>query len=321
MHFIGFLLALPQAFAEDRPASTVDMGMSEVSRTNLDAFSGIRFAPAVLPLMPRYQAQGSMVGFVDQVDDTLGWNVGASVMDSSTGPVAMGLQVQYATGDAPLTGDALPGWRLPEEDLVRDFADLGVTAAGAVSFLNRQYAVGMSATYLGRTYLTRSDSGSLILDFVMDRTEEVRVHQLELNASASAKIADMLVVATGFNDWLGISGYRRPFVSARFGVIDAPMRGLYENMGGVEIDLEGAWGQGGFGLGTVGIAGDVRVSEILLRTGYQYDGVEQLHKPGLGFGLDDGRVSLDYGVQLYLDSAKTSGILSHWHSVGVRFRI
>ena len=315
LNFIGFVLALPQAFAEERPASTVDLGMSEVSRTNLDAFSGIRFAPAVLPLISRYQAQGSVVG---QVSDAFGWHVGASVMDSSTGPIAMGLQVQYATGDAPLAGDALPGWRLPEEDLIRDFADLGVTAAGAVSFLNRQYGLGMSATYLGRTYLTRSDSGSLIVDFVMDRTEEVRVHQLELNASASAKLANMVVLATGFNDWLGISGYRRPFVSARVGVIDSPSRGLYENLGGIEFDLEGAWNSDGFGLGSVGVGGDIRVSELLFRMGYQYDGIKSVHKPGLGFGLDDGKVSLDYGVQLNVQESKLG---SHWHSLGVRFRI
>ena len=315
LNFIGFVLALPQAFAEDRPASTVDVGMSEVSRTNLDAFSGIRYAPATLPLVSRYQAQGSAVG---HIDDGFGYHVGASVMDSSTGPIAMGLQVQYATGEAPLEGAALPGWKLPDEDLIRDFADLGVTAAGAVSFMNRQYGLGMSATYLGRTYLTRTEGGSLLLDFVMDKTEETRVHELELNASASAKVGDVLVLAAGFNDWLGISGVRRPFASARFGVVDSPLQGFYENVGGVEFDIEGAWSEGGFGLGMIGLAGDVRVSEIMLRGGYQYDGVDAIHKPGLGFGLDDGRISLDYGVQIYLREA---AIDSHWHSVGVRFRI
>ena len=56
----------------------------------------------------------------------------------------MGLQVQYATGEAPL-GEAPPGWKLSDEDLIGDFADLGITAAGAVSFMNRQYGLGMSA--------------------------------------------------------------------------------------------------------------------------------------------------------------------------------
>ena len=315
LNFIGFVLALPQAFAEDRPASAVDLGMSEVSRTNLDAFSGIRLAPATLPLVSRYQAQGSAVG---QVADDLGWHVGASVMDSSTGPIAMGLQVQYATGEAPLEGEALPGWKLPDEDLIRDFADLGITAAGAVSFMNRQYGLGMSATYLGRTYLTRTQGGSLLLDFVLDRTEETRVHQLELNASGSAKIGDVVVIAAGFNDWLGISGARRPFASARFGIVDTPLQGFYENVGGVELDIEGAWNGDGFGLGMVGLAGDIRISEVLLRGGYQYDGVDLIHKPGLGVGIDDGRVSLDYGVQLYLQN---NSLDSHWHSLGVRFRI
>ena len=315
MNFIAFVLALPQAFAEDRPASTVDLGMSEVSRTNLDAFSGIRFAPATLPLVSRYQAQGSVVG---QVDDEFGWHTGASVMDSSTGPIAMGLQVQYATGEAPLAGDALPGWKLPNEDLIRDFADLGITAAGAVSFMNRQYGLGMSATYLGRTYLTRTEGGSLLLDFVMDRTEETRVHEFELNTSASAKVGDVLVVAAGFNDWLGVSGARRPFASARVGIVDTPLQGFYENVGGVELDVEGAWNGDGFGLGMIGLAGDVRISEVFLRSGYQYDGVEAFHKPGLGFGLDDGKVSLDYGVQFYIQN---NTLDSHWHSLGVRFRI
>ena len=93
---------------------------------------------------------------------------------------------------------------------------------------------------------------------------------------------------------------------------------MYENLGGIELDLEGAWGSEGFGLGSVGIGGDVRVSELLFRMGYQYDGIESSHKPGVGFGLDDGKVSLDYGVQLNIQEA-TLG--AHWHSLGVRFRI
>ena len=168
MNFIGFVLALPQAFAQEQPASAIDVGLSDVSRTNLDAFSGIRNAPSVLPLISRYQAQGSVVG---RVEEGLAWHVGASIMDSSTGPISMGLQVQYATGEAPLAGDALPGWRMPNEDLVRDVADLGITSAAAVSFLNRQYSVGMSASYFGRTYITRSESGNLILD-VLQKIEQ-----------------------------------------------------------------------------------------------------------------------------------------------------
>ena len=314
MNFIGFVLALPQAFAEEKPPSTIDLGMAQVSRSNLDAFSGIRFAPAVLPLVARYQAQGSGVA---TIEDGAAWHLGASVMDSTTGPVAMGLQLQYATGSAPLEGEALPGWRLPDEDLIRDYADLEATAAGAVSFANRQYGLGMSASYLGRTYLTRPEGGNLLIDFVMDRTDETRVHQLELNASGSAKFADMVVVTAGFNDWLASSAYRKPFVSTRIGIIDSPRSGLYENMGGISMELEAAWGEGRFGLGSAGLAGDIRVSQVMLRSGYRYDAIEGAHKPGFGIGLDDGAVSLDYGVQLAIQN----GISTQWHALGVRFRI
>ena len=78
------------------------------------------------------------------------------------------------------------------------------------------------------------------------------------------------------------------------------------------------WGEDGFGLGMAGIGGDVRISQILLRTGYRYDFLNETHHPAFGIGLDDGRVSLDYGVQMgFLSTAFTE----HWHSVGVRFRI
>ena len=314
MQLIGFVLALPQAFAENKPSSTVDIGMAEVSRTNLDAFSGMRWAPATLPLVSKYQASASAFA---RVDNGTRFHAAGSIVDSSTGPIALGLHVEYATGEAPLSGEALPGWRLPEETLIRDYADVGLTAAGGVSFLNRQYGVGMSASYFGRTYITRVENENMVLSFLQDNTEQTRVHQLELNGSVSGKFADMLVVAAGVNDWLAISSYRKPFASVRFGVVDTPRQMMYENMGGVELDIEGAWGQDGFGLGMLGAAGDIRISEIVLRTGYRYDFLSDTHHPALGFGLDDGRVSLDYGLQLGLQST----INEHWHSVGVRFRI
>ena len=106
-------------------------------------------------------------------------------------------------------------------------------------------------------------------------------------------------------------------MSARFGVVDTPRQAMYENMGGIEVDVEGAWGEQ-FGLGTVGVSGDIRLSEVMLRAGYRYDFLGEFHIPALGFGLDDGKVSLDYGVQLDVIS-ETS--IEQWHSIGVRFRL
>ena len=127
LNFIAFVLALPQAFAEDRPASTVDLGMSEVSNGLVDAFSGIRLAPATLPLVSSYQAQGSSR-----------WTGRQMIWDGTLAHRSwIRVQVQSQWVSSPICnrrsttrGDALPGWKLPDEDLIRDFADLGITACG-----------------------------------------------------------------------------------------------------------------------------------------------------------------------------------------------
>ena len=56
----------------------------------------------------------------------------------------------------------------------------------------------------------------------------------------------------------------------------------------------------------------------MLRAGYRYNFIGDGHLPAVGFGLDDGKVSLDYGVQFELSEDSS---MSQWHSIGVRFRL
>ena len=297
----------------DEPAvsTTIDTGMASISRANLDAFSGIQYASATLPLISRYQAQ---LGGNVLVDNGLQGNISGAVMDSSTGPIALGAVAKYATGQAALEGSALPGWRLPDEDLIRDYADVVVGLGTAVSFANRRYAWGFSGGYYGRTYVMSSEEGNIFTAW-KNRKDEERIHQFNVGTSVAAKIGDIAVITTGVNDLMQNSNYTKPFVAMRLASV-AQTNSIYENYGGVELDVEMKANSDEFALGYVGIAGDVRISQVFVRTGYRYDLGQQQHIPAFGFGLDDGRISLDYGVQLQI----TESIVQQ-HSVGLRFRL
>ena len=54
LNFIGFVLALPQAFAEDRPASAVDLGMSKF-HVQFGRLFGYLAGASHLPLVSRYR--------------------------------------------------------------------------------------------------------------------------------------------------------------------------------------------------------------------------------------------------------------------------
>ena len=302
------------ATAEVGTGTTVDMGMADITLANLDAFSAVRSSAAIMPLVSRYQLQAGIHGYGT---DALNWHANGAVIDSSTGPIALGAMGQYSTGLAELEGSALPGWRLPEEDLQREFADVVAGGGGAVSFANRHYALGVNVLYFGRTYIIKDNSSSNPLLFWQEDFELERIHQIEVSSSFATKMADKFVMVTGLRDFFALDQGQKPYVAARFGAVDNPNIGLYENYGGLEIDMEGLFQSGsGLGMHYIGVAGDVRISQVFLRSGYRYDFVEESHIPAFGMGLDDGKISIDYGVQLQI----TEDILQQ-HAIGLRFRL
>lgn len=307
---------LSPAQAIETTSNAIDISLADISRANLDAFSSTRYSAAVLPLVGRYQLAGTgLVQFQDTGFDD--WRLNAAAIDSNTGPLAMGAFLQYSTGNAALEGDALPGWKLPEESLEREFSDLVVGGGTAVSFLNRKIGLGMNGAYYARTYITASDEGINQLAFWQEDTDISKVQKIELNGSVAAKLSDELVLVGGINDWLGVSDARYPYLSARISAVDAPMRGAYRSYGGVEVDLETMISAEGFSMHYAGISGDILIgSQVSLRGGYRYDFAAQQQVPGLGFGLDDGKISLDYGLGLVFGSQ-----IGHRHALGVRFRL
>ena len=317
---ILFILSglLSSAWAIESTSNAIDLSLADISRSNLDAFSATRYSAAVLPLLARYQVAGTGNLQFDglSIDD---WNGNLAAVDSNTGPLAMGAFLQYGTGVANLAGSALPGWKEPEESLERDFADIIVGGGLAVSFKNRKLGLGLNAAYYGRTYTVSnaSETGIKKLAFWQEDTEIAKIQQVELNISMAGKIANQVVVVGGVNDLIGITDARYPYVSARFSAVDQPFRGAYRSYGGVEVDLETMISSDGFGLHYTGISGDILIaSQVALRGGYRYDFQTKEQVPGIGIGLDEGQISLDYGLGLIIGEA-----IEYRHSIGVRFRI
>ena len=123
-----FLLSfLPTAQAGEATSQPIDVSMAGMSRANLDSFESIRYASSTLALLSRYQ-----IGVGADLKSGLDWQAEAAALDSNTGPVALGLLFQYSSGEEVIAGDALPGWRLPEDDLIEDQTDV-LFGAGAAA--------------------------------------------------------------------------------------------------------------------------------------------------------------------------------------------
>jgi hypothetical protein len=315
---IVILFISPQVFAEEASSQAVDLAMAGSSKANLDSFSGIRQASATIALLSRYQVavSGELATGVD-------WKAEAAALDSNTGPVSLGLMFQYSNGDAVVQGDALPGWRLPDETLVQSHTDVLFGAGTAVSFNNRQYALGVGAFYIGKT-INREDRIYNKSAFELwqerndiDESEVYSSHQLELNTSAAAKFLDQIVVTAGANDLLAVSEARYFFAACRWSPLDMPINGSYNSYGGVEIDLETMLNDDGFGLHFLGLSGDLPIGgKVKVRSGYRYDFNLLEHVPAMGFGLDNGSYSIDYGAQLRFGEE-----LIQQHAIGVRVRL
>jgi hypothetical protein len=317
---ILFLLSglLSSAWAIESTSNAIDLSLADISRANLDAFSSTRYSAAVLPLLARYQVAGTGNIQFDglSIDD---WSGNVAAVDSNTGPIAMGAFLQYGTGVANLEGVSLPGWKEPEESLERDFADIIIGGGLAVSFKNRKIGLGLNGAYYGRTYTVSNDSETGIekLAFWKEDIEITKIQQVELNVSVAGKIANQVVVVGGVNDLIGITDARYPYIAARFSAVDQPFRGAYRSYGGVEVDLETMISSDGFALHYTGISGDILIaSQVALRGGYRYDFHKKEQVPGIGIGLDDSQISLDYGFGVVIGE-----VMDYRHSIGIRFRI
>ena len=115
-----------------------------------------------------------------------------------------------------------------------DFADLGYRC-GSCFVHESSIWFGNECHIFGATYLTRSQVASSTR--LCHGSHGSTSSPVETQCVRECKGRRCVGGCAGLNDWLGVSGARRPFASARLGIVDTPLQGFYENAGGIELIL------------------------------------------------------------------------------------
>lgn len=112
------------------------------TRVGTHTTGSVLTAPAVLALRARFELQVTGEAGPDKL---LG--VRAYALDSSTGPVALGLGYQYSHAIPETRVEDLPGWVLPEDDLENETGQTVVGGGLATSFAERRVALGLGLSW------------------------------------------------------------------------------------------------------------------------------------------------------------------------------
>lgn len=240
---------------------------------------------AAVATEPRYDVYGG-VGFGP---DSL-FDLRAGAVDSRTSPVTLAAGYRRTTDDVVPTGDALPGWKLPDEELDNPTRHEGVHLGLAAPLLNRRLAIAAVTRYDWR------ESQELGKDSAFN-----------VGVSVAGKPVPTLTVAVGARDLIDV-GYPD---TARTG--DLAVRwdlGPYVGLAGdvvTPLDADWAFGRLGWHAG----ADASLIDWLTLRAGYARDGGE--NEVGAGLGIVSKKATLDYGARVALGDD-----LRSWHAIDVR---
>lgn len=245
-----------------------------VSRANVRSGAAVLTAPAVLPLVPRYQIQAS--GLVGP-DALLG--VRAYALDSNTGPVALGLAYHYDHAVPQTSESDLPGWVLPDDTLENE---LGRTVFGgglATSFADRRVGLGVTLAWNQRatrfTELERWMQGGVSLAGRVGPEDMLVLAVAADNLFVPSKEVDPLTFGGGL-------AYRPVPAFALLGQLD------------VETGAFDGPAQVGFGGGVEVDAAQV----VAIRGGFQRDVDRDSDLLTAGLGGHGEQAALDYAAEI-----------------------
>ena len=276
--------------------------MGGTTRVSLRSTGSVLTAPAVLALRPRYELQ--VTGEAGP-DSLLG--VRAYALDSSTGPLALGLGYQYAHTVPDTRVEDLPGWLLPDDDLQNESARTVVGGGLSTSFGDRRVALGLGFSWLNQaTRYTDNENwfeGSVSVAGRIGSEEE-----LVLSA-----VADNLLTPGHEDTPLTFAG------GATFR--PAPPIALASQLDVLTGTFEGP-AEVGFGVGLEGLIAET----VALRGGFHRDPDRDSDLATAGVGAFTDAMSVDYAAELVVGHAGRvpagwdDGKLRHQHSLSLMLK-
>lgn len=267
------------ARAGSEPGGADVRAVGGVTRANTSSPAAVLTASAILPLVGRYEIQGSGLAGPDKL---LG--VRAYAMDSNTGPVALGLAYHY-DHSVPQTEDAdLPGWVLPGDDFTNEKGRAVFGGGLATSFAERRLGLGMTFTW--NTMATRFGDLS---------------QWAEGGVSVAGRIGDdQQVIISGAVDNILAPGREETPLTFGVGTAVRPVPavailGQFDVATGMfdrPADI-------GFGVGAEAVAAEV----VAFRAGFNRDPERRSDLMAGGLGARSETVALDYSAEFVVGHA------------------
>lgn len=275
--------------AEQEGLFATELGAGGVSRAATQGLTSILTAPSVLALQPRYDfAVGARLG-----PDNERILQGAA-MDSTTGPMALGLLYSRSTATPPTTVDQLPGFTQVGEGLSNPRTRTLVAGGLATALGEDIVGVGVNVSYFH---------------------EETRfggvVGAVNAGASLSGSFAEKAVLTVSGENLLPDSldwSQRRVSGAARYQ--PAPAFGLEVDLIG-ELDAPGDSPVLSYAVGADGTIAE----RVPLRAGFSWDGLTRENRLTGGVGIGKETFFLEYGVAAPLQSGDASAL---WHALCLR---
>jgi hypothetical protein len=282
--------------------SSSDISLGQASHIHPDAFSAIRYQPASLVLIPKYQVGGGVgISLPD-----LTWGVGVGAIDSNQGPLTLGVFYDRSTqkNEDPQN---LPGWKLPNEDISMTETHTTLGGATAISFAQRQFSIGTSFLYLTTT------------------TPSQNLQLYEWNISTGACLAEQLLMGLSLQNLLPQDLDKKETLiegSMRWGPLNPLLLNNiryngspFRSYGGFEIDVSS---NTSFALQHIGLSADFRVDLVSIKGGATWknqDLDQWLY--GFGLGIDAENSTVEYALQI----SPSSEQVYQNHIIGLKLRL
>lgn len=258
----------------------VDLGRAGVSRADGTDVASFGENIAAISLGDTYAVfAGAGLG----ASSAYGLHAGA--VDAQTSAVAFGLRYVRLSDQPALTGDDLPGWKVPGDTLENPTTHQGVHAGLALPLIDTQLALGVTGRYDWRS----STLGG-------------KEHAINMGVSAAWRPVETVTLAAGADNLLQ-NDYPDTARSLGAGVRWAPGDYL-----GLELDMQSPWDQR-VGFAEWGLGADLGLNEwLVLRAG-----VETTWAVAGGLALQGDNASLNYGARFPLGETSTG-----WHGLDLR---